>query len=86
MQIINEVTKSASLIAELKDSTKLRLRGVLQLSEIGELGRVSTDACDTCPLGLAVLYSHSGNPGTGILLDSFVSDCLNRKYLNAADT
>ena len=41
MQIINEVTKSASLIAELKDSSKLRLRGVLQLSEVGELGRVS---------------------------------------------
>ena len=41
VQIIAEVNRSASLVANLRDNGKQRLRGVIQLSTVEELGKVA---------------------------------------------
>ncbi|CAK0770014.1 hypothetical protein CVIRNUC_003725 [Coccomyxa viridis] len=67
--IINEVTKSASLIAELKDSSKLRLRGVLQLSEVGELGRRVVEKLAQQQLMAHIdMTQHLGTPASMVVM------------------
>ena len=41
LQSIAEVNRSASLVSDLRDTSRQRLRGVIQLSTVEELGKVS---------------------------------------------
>ena len=40
LQVIGEVNRTASLVTDLRDSSKTRLRGVIHLSKVAELGKV----------------------------------------------
>ena len=40
LQVINEINKDPSLIADLRDTGKQRSRGVIQLNKPNELGKV----------------------------------------------
>ncbi len=41
LQVIKEVNKDPSLIADIRDTSKQRLRGVIQLNRAHELGKVT---------------------------------------------
>ena len=45
LQNIAEVNRSASLVSDLRDTSKQRLRGVIQLSIVEELGKVTPRDC-----------------------------------------